>query len=113
MKNLLRKGYCTKASHCSKRWPRTRIGADAGKGKAAVVRGHTKMIGTILAIGIVGILLSGEASLAQNIVNVGNCTPGDQKCAADTVLICECYDEWRETDDGESDDHGVRVGGHR
>lgn len=69
---------------------------------AAFIRGCMKRVGAILAIGIAGVLLSGEASLAQNSVNVGSCTPGDQKCAADRVLICECYDEWRETDDGET-----------
>lgn len=54
-----------------------------------------------LAATMAAVTLAANTALAQKAVDVGNCTPGDLKCAADIVLVCECYDEWREIDGGD------------
>ena len=57
-----------------------------------------KMIGARFAAAVVAILITSGTAFAQRTVDLGNCTPGDLKCAVDTVLVCDCYDEWREID---------------
>lgn len=52
----------------------------------------------MLMAGLMAALVAYGSAHARNAVDIGNCTPGDRKCAADTVLACECYDEWREID---------------
>ena len=48
---------------------------------------------------LVAALVAFGTAHAQNAVDVGSCTPGDLKCAADTVvLVCECFDRWHEID---------------
>ena len=63
-------------------------------------RTRTTGVGTALATWILGVFLASNVALAQSRVDAG-CTPGDLKCTADILLICQCYEEWMETDDGE------------
>lgn len=56
---------------------------------------------TISAIITVLFFFASITTHAQDYVNVGDCTPGDLKCTADVVLMCECYEELIATDNGE------------
>ena len=75
-------------------------GARIDRGKTMIPRMHAAGAGAALAAWIVGVLLASNVALAQSRVDVG-CTPGDLKCTAGILLICGCYEEWRETDDGD------------
>lgn len=77
-----------------------RMSARVDGRKATSPRIRAIGVGAVFATWIVGVFLASNLALAQSRVDVG-CTPGDLKCTADILLVCQCYEEWMETDDGD------------
>ena len=65
-------------------------------------RERFKQIGAVLAGGIVAVFFLAQASAAQELPMVGNCTPGEAQCQVNEVAVCECHEEWRETPEGDT-----------
>lgn len=65
-------------------------------------RGHAKRLGAIIAAGIAVAFSVAGTSMATELPIVGNCTPGEAQCQVNEVAVCECYEEWRETPDGDT-----------
>ena len=61
---------------------------------------HFRWSGTVLvAMGMVLSLV--QVGLPEELLSVGDCTPGEARCLVNQVAVCACYEEWRETPDGE------------
>ena len=68
----------------------------------AVFWEHSGLTVVIFTIVLVAVLFIGNAVLAEDIPMVGSCTPGEVQCQVGELAQCGCYEDWRETPEGET-----------